>query len=378
MIRCALPPVIADTKVLTKMTPVCPFVKAARPDDASSRKPSENQNKQQTGHESKVKQESGDSASSSPKCPFGYDSQTFKLGPFSCMICQALLFQSSKCLPCSHVYCKACISRFKDCPLCGADIEKTEADTNLQDVVDRFINGHARIKRSQVDTDQKEVAGEKKTVIYEDVSLERGAFLVQQAMRAFRANNIESAKSRLSLCAEDIREQIERMGNTSELCSQLGAVLGMLGDCCRALGDAGSAVNYFEESVNFLEKVSTDDLEIKHTLSVSLNKIGDLKYYDGDLQAARSYYSQGLNVRRNAIKHHSSVPSQILDVAVSLAKVADVDKNLGNEDVALDGFEEGIKLLEGLKLNSEEVGLEQRRLSVLEFFNSQLPKKERD
>ncbi|KAK2995730.1 hypothetical protein RJ640_016682 [Escallonia rubra] len=365
-------------RVLTKMTPVCPFVKAARPDDASSRKPSENQNKQQTGHESKVKQESGDSASISPKCPFGYDSQTFKLGPFSCMICQALLFQCSKCLPCSHVYCKACISRFKDCPLCGADIEKTEADTNLQDVVDRFIDGHARIKRSQVDTDQKEVAGEKKTVIYEDVSLERGAFLVQQAMRAFRANNIESAKSRLSLCAEDIREQIERMGNTSELCSQLGAVLGMLGDCCRALGDAGSAVNYFEESVNFLEKVSTDDLEIKHTLSVSLNKIGDLKYYDGDLQAARSYYCQGLNVRRNAIKHHSTVPSQILDVAISLAKVADVDKNLGNEDVAVDGFEEGIKLLEGLKLNSEEVGLEQRRLSVLEFFNGQLPKKQHD
>lgn len=66
--------------------------------------------------------------------------------------------------------------------MCGADIERTEADTNLQNVVDRFIEGHARIKR-QVDSDEKEVVGEKKTVIYEDVSLERGAFLVQQAMR---------------------------------------------------------------------------------------------------------------------------------------------------------------------------------------------------
>ncbi|MBA0569084.1 hypothetical protein Golob_006541 [Gossypium lobatum] len=51
-------------------------------------------------------------------------------------------------------------------------------------------------------------------------------------MRAFRAQNIESAKSRLIMCAEDIRDQLEKMGNTSELCSQLGAVLGMLGDCC--------------------------------------------------------------------------------------------------------------------------------------------------
>lgn len=75
---------------------------------------------------------------------------------------------------------RACLSRFKDCPLCGADIEKIEADMNLQNVVDRFIEGHARIKRSN--NEQEDIV-EKKTVIYEDASLERGAFLVQQAMR---------------------------------------------------------------------------------------------------------------------------------------------------------------------------------------------------
>ncbi|CAI8600990.1 unnamed protein product [Vicia faba] len=137
-----------------------------------------------------------------------------------------------KCVPCSHIFCKACISRFEDCPLCGADIVKIEPDDNLQGVVDRFIEGHARIKRS-VNLDKGEEAAENnKPVIYEDVSLERGSFLVQQAMRAFRAQKLESAKSRLSLCAEDVRSQIKKVGNTSELCSQLGAVLGMLGDCC--------------------------------------------------------------------------------------------------------------------------------------------------
>lgn len=50
-------------------------------------------------------------------------------------------------------------------------------------------------------------------------------------MQAFRARNFESAKSRLTLCADDINEQLDRLGNTAELCSQLGAVLGMLGDC---------------------------------------------------------------------------------------------------------------------------------------------------
>ena len=114
------------------MTPVCPFVKAARPDDVSSKKSSEIQNKQQgcpmskeiqnkqqgcpmskdiqNKQEgcpvSKAKQDSGDSGVVSPKCPFGYDSQTFKLGPFSCLICHALLFESSRCVPCTHVFCK--------------------------------------------------------------------------------------------------------------------------------------------------------------------------------------------------------------------------------------------------------------------------------
>ncbi|XP_071720398.1 protein NCA1-like [Rutidosis leptorrhynchoides] len=389
------------------MTPVGPFVKAARPDDGPSKRLSDNQNKQQGCPMSKegqnkqqgcpmskdaqtkqqgcpmskeaqneIKQDSGESNVIPAKCPFGYDSQTFKIGPFSCLICQALLFESSRCVPCTHVFCKACISRFNDCPLCGADIEKIEADANLQSVVDRFIDGHARIKRSPLDTDEKQVVGEKKTVIYEDVSLERGAFLVQQAMRAFRANNVESAKSRLSICAQDIREQLEVSGNTSELCSQLGAVLGMLGDCCRAMGDGNSAVTYFDESVTFLSKVETDDVEVTHTLSVSLNKIGDLKYYEGDLQSARDHYFRALDVRRNAIKDSSKAPSQVLDVAVSLAKVADVDRNLNADDSATEGFQEAINLLESLKIDSEENALEQRRLSVLDFLNGQLSKKQ--
>lgn len=89
------------------MTPVCPFVKASRPDDNNaSKKSGENSMKHQAESESKVKKEVNDSASTSPKCPFGYDSQSFKIGPLSCTVCQALLFDTSKCVPCSHVFCK--------------------------------------------------------------------------------------------------------------------------------------------------------------------------------------------------------------------------------------------------------------------------------
>ncbi|CAM8910643.1 unnamed protein product [Rhodiola kirilowii] len=354
----------------------CPFAKLHKSDDSSTKTPSEDHNKPQTDSEDKAEGFSGNSSVIPAKCPYGFDSQTFKIGPFSCVICQALLFKSSRCVPCSHVFCYACVSRFKDCPLCGADIEKIEDDPNLQAVVDRFIDGHARIKRSVAETDPKGAENDKKTIIYEDVSLERGAFLVQHAMRAFRAQNIESAKARLSLCSEDIREQLKVLGSTPELCSQLGAVLGMLGDCCRALGESDSAVLQYEESVEFLQKLPIEDQEIVHTLSVSLNKIGDLKYHSGDLQSARSYYSKSLNVRREATKRHPNLTSQVLDVAVSLAKVADIDLNLGNKDAAIDGFQEGLKLLESLTTSANDDPLEQRRASVMDFLKSQLAEKQ--
>jgi len=112
-----------------------------------------------------------------------------------------------------------------------------------------------------------------------------------------------------------------------------------------------------------------------HTLSVSLNKIGDLRYYDGDLQSARNYYARSLDVRRNAVEEHSTVASQVIDLATSLAKVADVDRNLGNESAAVEGFEEAIQCLEKLKLDSKQANLEQRRFSVLDFLHNQLADK---
>ncbi|KAI5434332.1 hypothetical protein KIW84_021260 [Lathyrus oleraceus] len=82
---------------------------------------------------------------------------------------------------------------------------KIEPDDNLQDVVDRFIEGPARIKRSVNLNKGEEATENNESVIYKDVSMERVSFLVQQAIRAFHAQNLGNAKSRLNLCAEDIR-----------------------------------------------------------------------------------------------------------------------------------------------------------------------------
>lgn len=72
-----------------------------------------------------------------------------------------------------------------------------------------------------------------------------------------------------------------------------------------------------------LTSVDLVPLQVVHTLSVSLNKIGDLKYYDGDLAAAKSYYSRSLAVRRDTAKDHSDVPSQVCNLfSVEILPVA--------------------------------------------------------
>lgn len=310
------------------------------------------------------------------KCPLGYDSGSFKLGPLSCVICRALLFDSSKCIPCGHLYCRFCISRFQDCPLCGADIEGIEADSNLQKQVEQFIEGHARIKRSTPHSD--EIGGEenqirKSDITYEDVSLARGTFLLQQAMRAFQAQNLESANSRLGICANDIRDELERSGVTPDICSQLGAVLGMLGDCRRSMGDTEGAVKYYNETAEMLLSLPEKNTEVVHALSVSLNKLGDLKYYAEDLESARAFYSKSLQVRKNSLTDFTQLSSQVLDVAVSLAKVADVDRALGDDGSAKEGFQEAMKTMQNLSANSNDTdSLERRRLSIVEFLHSQL------
>lgn len=53
-------------------------------------------------------------------------------------------------------------------------------------------------------------------------------------------------------------------------------------------------------------------VQVVHTLSVSLNKIGDIKYYDGDLSSARSYYSRSLDVRRDALKENPKNAAQVI------------------------------------------------------------------
>lgn len=48
-----------------------------------------------------------------------------------------------------------------------------------------------------------------------------------------------------------------------------------------------------------------------HALSVSLNKLGDLKYYAQDLESARAFYARALNVRLEATSDFTTLSPQV-------------------------------------------------------------------
>ncbi len=65
-------------------------------------------------------------------------------------------------------------------------------------------------------------------------------------------------------------------------------------------------------------------LQIIHPLSVSYNKLGDLEYGMGNIEAGVKWYKQGLALREESVTRSSHAgPGEQLDVAVSTIKVAD-------------------------------------------------------
>ncbi|XP_058184501.1 uncharacterized protein LOC131301981 [Rhododendron vialii] len=83
----------------------------------------------------------------------------------------------------------------------------------------------------------------------------------------------------------------------------------------------------------YKNKVVFPTCKVIHMLSVSLNKVGDLKDYDEDLQGARSYYFQSLNVRRDAIKNHPVLHLRYVDGFGSRKGISSAKKYTSSKEI---------------------------------------------
>ena len=209
-----------------------------------------------------------------------------------------------------------------------------------------------------------------------------------------------------------------------QLSIQLGAVCGSLGDCHRRLGNAEEAASSYRESVVQLQQCAvpsdevgiplptsrlfvpcvsgagslpsqpvyalqcnamasiqclppsstSDGLQVKHALSVSLNKLGDLQHWRGGVRDACHCYQAALSLRRElaqSANEERGVGMQ-LDLAVSLIKVANAEQALDDADLAQPLLEEARKMTEdiaGRVEDADKASMAKLR-SVQAYFDS--------
>lgn len=309
-------------------------------------------------------------------CPLGFGGSGGgpAMSQLHCVICKSLMYHASV-TNCGHRFCRECIEKCRDCPVCGADVVKVEPDEATEGMVERFIDAHAghvsfweleeggwRMEDMSIQSDESSV----------DVSKEKARFLLQAGIRALSGGNVVNAKHRFLQCvdvlencaraSEESKRNMPNGGGLEQLESQLGAVYGCIGDCDRRNGGQ-EAISWYEKSVDALERAIRcagktrpeetggmngqihDNNEVMHSLSITLNKMGELYHEQGDVSQAAELYSRALEIREGCLdaymKHAGAENAEAeievalaLDVAISQLKIADALRSVADDDAA--------------------------------------------
>ena len=99
-------------------------------------------------------------------------------------------------------------------------------------------------------------------------------------------------------------------------------------------------------------------------LSISLNKVGDVARDLGQLEEARSAYRESLEIARKLTTRTSDAPQSLRDLSVSLEKVGDVARDLGQWEEAGSVYRESLELRRQLTTLTGNAPQSLRDLSV--------------
>ncbi|KAF8073192.1 NCA1 [Scenedesmus sp. PABB004] len=265
-------------------------------------------------------------------CPLGFGSSRGpQLSSLHCPLCKALLHDACAA-PCGHAFCRACIARARDCPVCGADVDHAALQPNaeLTGMVDTFLDTHSRspqlVAAAQVDLGP----------LPDDSA---GSFFMAHGLRSLAGGNAHAALHRFERARAallDAGATAPPPGAVGAAC-QLAAACGCLADCHRRLGDDAAAAALLGEAAAAVEGFADDDGEAAHALSVSLNKLGDLRYSQQALPAAAGLYRRALALREarcGPLSGGRAGPGEQLELAAALVKVSDAARALGERDEA--------------------------------------------
>ena len=171
--------------------------------------------------------------------------------------------------------------------------------------------------------------------------LDRAGLLALARMDLTRARDYLFLNSALS------RRLVERYGETPEALRDLSVSLERVGDVRRASGDVAAAAAAYEESLGLSRRLAErygETPESLRDLSLSLDRVGDVRRASGDVAAAAAAYEESLGLSRRLVERYGETPESLRDLSVSLERVGDVQRGSGDVAAAAAAYEESLGL----------------------------------
>lgn len=147
----------------------------------------------------------------------------------------------------------------------------------------------------------------------------------------------------------------------------LAVALNKIGELRARQGDLDAAGKAYRESLDLSRASAAAAPEkalYRRDVSVSLDHLGDLRLAQGDPAAARAAYEEALGLRRALV---AAAPEEIeprRDLSVSLNKLADLWSGQGEAEAARAAYAEGLEIARALAKEAPESVAYQRDLSV--------------
>jgi tetratricopeptide (TPR) repeat protein len=117
-----------------------------------------------------------------------------------------------------------------------------------------------------------------------------------------------------------------------------------------ASGDLQAARAYFEDGLQIrrlLAEADPSSAEKQRDLSISFNKLGEVSVASGDLQSARAYFEDGLGIRRLLAEADPSSAQKQRDIAVSYSKIATYQEKASLHE-AVENWQKCLDVFDGM------------------------------
>eukprot|EP00163_Fabomonas_tropica_P007239 TRINITY_DN16941_c0_g1_i1.p1 TRINITY_DN16941_c0_g1~~TRINITY_DN16941_c0_g1_i1.p1 ORF type:complete len:423 (-),score=41.31 TRINITY_DN16941_c0_g1_i1:22-1188(-) len=310
-------------------------------------------------------------------CPMGFGvGDRSPLPELCCIVCQALMYHATRAQPCEHSFCAVCIKRLRDCPRCGNDIVETSAAPDIDDRVSTYLSIHA--SQHTVDDSGQFVDGVAPSnlalALFGDGLVahlpHEAVFYFHQALTAGTRGNLESASARMQQAIKVTEKHATRSDiNDAAVRQCLATMYGKSGDYFLGQGRSNDAQTAYENAMSEMNRVPLESESAYRDLAITYSKLGDMCFQECDFGDAQGHYELGLDVRRTALDKYGQ-PSQVLDLAVGLAKLADVFRARRCYDQGIPHLNEAIKLVDKESFSDKE--LESKRAAYYAMFTQSL------